>query len=62
MSLEEKIQCIPEDERLTAAVYALNTVLMSRGIITREELEEGFDSWLHRKELLREKATAPSQA
>ena len=62
MSLEEKIQCIPEDERLAAAVYALNTLLISRGIITREELEEGFDSWLHRKELLREKATAPSQA
>jgi hypothetical protein len=54
MSLEEKIQSIPEDERLAAAVYALNTMLISRGIITREELEEGFDSWLHRKELLRE--------
>ena len=62
MSLEEKIQSIPEDERLAAAVYALNTVLISRGIITREELEEGLDSWLHRKELLREKATASSQA
>ena len=62
MSLEEKVQNIPEDERLAAAVYALNTLLISRGIITKEELEEGLDSWLHRKELLREKATAPSQA
>lgn len=62
MSLEDKIQSIPEDERLAAAVYALNTLLLSRGIITREDLDEAFDSWLHRKELLREKATAPSQA
>ncbi len=61
MNLEEKIQSIPEDDRLAAAVYALNTVLISRGIITPEELEGAFDSWLHRKELLREKATAPSQ-
>ncbi|MBI3029757.1 MAG: hypothetical protein HYY64_09625 [Candidatus Rokubacteria bacterium] len=62
MNLEDKIQSIPEDERLAAAVYALNTLLISRGIITREELEEGFDSWLRRKELLRERATASSQA
>lgn len=61
MNLEEKIQSIPEDDRLAAAVYALNTVLISRGIVTREELEDAFDSWLQRKELLREKATAPSQ-
>ena len=54
MSLEEKIQSIPEDERLAAAVYVLNTLLISRGIITREEWEEGFDSWLQRKEVLRE--------
>lgn len=57
MTLEEKIQRIPEDERLAATVYALNTVLIARGIVTREELEEGLDSWLRRKELLREKAT-----
>ena len=62
MNLEEKIQSIPENERLAAAVYALNTVLIARGIVTREELEEGLDSWLRRKELLREKATVSSQA
>ena len=62
MNLEEKIQSIPENERLAAAVYALNTVLIARGIVTREELEEGLDSWLRRKELLREKAAIPSQA
>ncbi|MBI4590822.1 MAG: hypothetical protein HY725_18510 [Candidatus Rokubacteria bacterium] len=61
MNLEEKIQSIPENERLAAAVYALNTVLIARGIVTREELEEGLDSWLRRKELLREKATISSQ-
>jgi hypothetical protein len=59
MNLEEKLQSIPEDERLAAAVYAVNTVLISRGIVTREELEEGLDSWLRRKELLRERATTP---
>ena len=62
MNLEEKIQSIPESERLAAAVYALNAVLIARGIVTREELEEGLDSWLRRKELLREKATISSQA
>jgi hypothetical protein len=62
MNLEEKIQSIPENERLAAAIYALNTVLIARGIVTREELEEGLDSWLRRKELLREKATVSSQA
>ena len=62
MNLEEKIQSIPENERLAAAIYALNTVLIARGIVTREELEEGLDSWLRRKELLREKATISSQA
>ena len=62
MNLEEKIQNSPENERLAAAVYALNTVLIARGIVTREELEEGLDSWLCRKELLREKATISSQA
>ena len=48
------LTCEDHMEQLAAAVYALNTVLISRGIITREELEEGFDPWLHRKELLRE--------
>jgi hypothetical protein len=62
MNLEEKIQSIPENERLAAAVYALNTVLIARGIVTREELEEGLDSWLRRKELLRENTTISSQA
>jgi hypothetical protein len=62
MNIEEKIQSIPENERLAAATYALNTVLIARGIVTREELEEGLNFWLRRKELLREKATIFSEA
>jgi hypothetical protein len=67
MSFDELLQLASRDERFMATVYAMNTLLIHKGIYTREEFEKLFAEWMRkhgtdaRRETTSEAALAASQ-
>ncbi len=61
MSFEEAMQIASRDERFMATVYAMNTLLIHKGVYTAEEFEQLFTEWM-RKEEKRKPATAEKRA
>jgi hypothetical protein len=45
MSFEETLEHLSGDERFKATVHAMNTLLIHRGIFTREEFGDWFVAW-----------------
>ena len=45
MSFEEAIDVLSRDERFKATIYAMNSLLMQKGVYTREEFERVFTEW-----------------
>jgi hypothetical protein len=45
MSFEEALDLLTRDERFHATVYAMNSLLISKGIYTREEFESLVKEW-----------------
>jgi hypothetical protein len=60
MSFEEALNLASRDESFKATVYTMNTLLISKGIYTREEFETLFVEWV-RKEQRRSQPLATSQ-
>ena len=60
MSFEEALGLASRDESFKATVYAMNTLLISKGIYTQEEFELLFVEWVG-KEHRRSRPLAPSQ-
>ena len=56
MSYEEALRLASRDEALKATVYAMNTLLIHRGIYTQEEFQQLFVEWVGKEE--RKKARA----
>lgn len=48
MSFDEALDVASRDERFMATVYAMNTLLIDKGIYTRAEFEELFVEWVTR--------------
>lgn len=48
MSFEEALRAASRDERFMATVYAMNTLLMHKGVYTAEEFEASFVEWVKR--------------
>jgi hypothetical protein len=48
MSFEEAMQVASRDERFMATVYAMNTLLIHRGIYTAAEFETAFIEWVRK--------------
>jgi hypothetical protein len=48
MSFEEAMQVASRDERFMATVYAMNTLLIHKGIYTAEEFETAFIEWVRK--------------
>ena len=48
MSFEEALDVASRDERFTATVYAMNTLLIDKGVYTRAEFEGLFVEWVTR--------------
>jgi len=61
MSFDEMLELASRDERFMATVYAMNTLLIHKGIYTREEFESLFSEWM-RKHGARSKPQATSAA
>jgi len=46
MSYEEALDFVSRDDRFKGTVYAMNTLLIHKGIYTREEFEKLFVEWV----------------
>ena len=55
MSFEEALALASRDEGFKATVYAMNTLLIHKGIYTREEFQALFVEWVEKEQ--RRKAT-----
>lgn len=49
MSFEEAISWASRDERFQATVYAMNTLLISKGVYTQREFEALFVEWMRKE-------------
>lgn len=58
MSFEEAIELASRDERFMATIYAMNTLLIHKGIYTRGEFEQLFVEWMKKE---KNKKSAPTQ-
>ena len=46
MSFEEALEIASRDDRFKAALYAMNTLLIHKGIYTKQEFEALFVEWV----------------
>ena len=60
MSFEEALDLLSRDERFHATVYAINSLLISKGIYTREEFQTLVKEWAAKE--ARKKARAAHRA
>jgi hypothetical protein len=49
MSFEEAIEVASRDEGFKASVYAMNTLLIQKGVYTQEEFQVFFVEWIERE-------------
>jgi hypothetical protein len=57
MSFEEDLDLLTRDERFQATVYAMNSLLISRGIYTREEFQSLVKEWAAKETRKKGRAT-----
>ena len=50
MSFDEALKAASRDERFMATVYAMNSLLIQKGIYTTEEFESIFVEWLTKEQ------------
>ncbi len=61
MSFEDALNLATRDESFKATIYAMNTLLINKGIYTREEFEGLFVEWVS-KEQRRQRAVDDPQS
>jgi len=49
MSFEEALESLPRDERFKATVYAMNSLLIQKGIYSPAEFERMFTEWAQKE-------------
>jgi hypothetical protein len=59
MSFEEALAAASRDEGFKATVYAINTLLIRKGVYTQEEFQSFFVEWVE-KELRRKQPDGAS--
>lgn len=50
MSFDEALKVASRDERFMATIYAVNTLLIQKGIYTTEEFESIFIEWVNKEQ------------
>ena len=50
MSYEEAMRLASRDEAFKATIYAMNTLLIHKGIYTQDEFEHLFVEWVKKEE------------
>jgi hypothetical protein len=49
MSFDEAIELASREERFMATIYAMNTLLIDKGIYARGEFEQLFVEWMEKE-------------
>jgi hypothetical protein len=62
MSFDEAIELASRDERFMATVYAMNTLLIHKGIYTQKEFESLFAEWMKKEQRKKANKETSSQA
>lgn len=57
MSFEEALAMASRDEGFKATVYAMNTLLIHKGIYTQEEFQALFVEWVEKEQRRKEPAS-----
>jgi hypothetical protein len=63
MSFDEALESLSRDERFRATVYAMNGLLIQKGVYSPEEFERMFTEWAekqHRENSASERVSVPS--
>ena len=60
MSFDEALTLASRDEGFKATVYAMNTLLIHKGVYTQEEFQTLFVEWVEKEQ--RRKAFEPKRA
>jgi hypothetical protein len=60
MSFDEAISLASRDERFMATVYAMNTLLINKGVYTKAEFEDLFIEWVRKDQRKHAKDETPS--
>ncbi|MHB8501541.1 MAG: hypothetical protein ACYDCG_03800 [Candidatus Acidiferrales bacterium] len=50
MSYDEAIRLASRDEAFRATIYAMNTLLIHKGIYTQDEFQQLFAEWVKKEE------------
>ena len=50
MSFEQAMTVVSRDDRFKATIYAMNTLLIHKGIYTHEEFEQLFVEWAKKQQ------------
>jgi len=50
MSYEKALNLLTTDERFKATIYAMNTLLIHKGIYTQEEFQQLFVEWASKQQ------------
>jgi len=49
MSFQEALETLSRDERFKATVYAMNSLLIQKGVYAPEEFEQMFKEWAEKE-------------
>lgn len=60
MSFDEAIELASRDERFMATVYAMNTLLLHKGIYTQREFEQMFVEWMNKEQRMKSSGQRPN--
>jgi prenyltransferase beta subunit len=50
MSYEEALRLASRDERFKATVYAVNSLLICKGVYTHQEFQQVFTEWVEKEQ------------
>jgi hypothetical protein len=50
MSYEEALRMASRDERFMATVYAMNSLLIHKGVYTHQEFQQVFTEWVEKEQ------------
>jgi hypothetical protein len=57
MSYEKAMEILSRDDRFKATIYAINTLLIHKGIYTQQEFQQLFVEWATKEETKKESRT-----
>jgi hypothetical protein len=59
VSYEEALRAASRDERFMATVYAMNTLLIHKGVYSHEEFQQLFAEWVGKEEKKKSRNSKP---